>query len=157
MNEKDLDRRAERLGLALDRRSLVKSALGVAGAVVAGVTIGTETEAARRGYSGPSFLDSNNGGATLTIVRDGYASIAYRYGPGGDQGDLTLKVINETYYDLTVVITPPHDNMIVRNLYAKWQEFVDIGSAGTILFHAFSQRTPDGPVDGPSERYEFPF
>lgn len=62
LDEQDLERRAEHVGLVLDRRSVLKGALGLGGALVVGSAVDRNADAARRGYGGPQLPSSSGGG-----------------------------------------------------------------------------------------------
>ncbi|HET9660843.1 MAG TPA: hypothetical protein VFP05_10975 [Thermomicrobiales bacterium] len=58
MEDRAFDELVKRLASGRSRRALLKGALGLGGAAVAGARL--ETEAARRGYSGPPFPPGND-------------------------------------------------------------------------------------------------
>ncbi len=76
MSEDDLERRSRELGLSLSRRSLIKGALGAGGALALGGLI-DETEAARRGQSGPGAVLPNRPAWLVMMFDDGAGGIDY--------------------------------------------------------------------------------
>jgi hypothetical protein len=106
----------ERLGLAFDRRSLIKGAIGVGGALIAGSVIGDTVDAARRGYSGPSVPNAN--GATgwfVEVMTDPETVLVYQSSeqPGIPRG--TIVFFNEIGYDMLLDIEggPVDDSIAV--------------------------------------------
>jgi hypothetical protein len=56
VDDRKFDTLARRLGSAQNRRSLLKGVIGMAGIATAGAFVHGQTNAARRGFSGPTFF-----------------------------------------------------------------------------------------------------
>lgn len=91
----DLERQTRRLEIVLDRRTLIKGMLGAGGALVAGAALDHGTDAAKRGYSGPSALAPRTAaGAIITITGSG------SYNVGSDGPPRQVSILNQFFTTL---------------------------------------------------------
>jgi len=149
VKEQELDRRAENLGIVLSRRSMLKGALGLGAAVVAGSAVDHHADAARRGYGGPQVPDGPTGSApgwwvNIEMNYQGNA-LTYRIRQDGDGnpflvffGNLT---INRLYIDI--------DNTSRALDTLPGYDSYTFQTAGTHRFRAWQSAGTFGGVTGP--------
>jgi hypothetical protein len=137
MNDQDLDERAERLGLAVGRRSLIKGALGVGGAIVVGAGIAQESQAARRGYSGPKIPESN--GRTWIVEINGAqeGDFSYQARIGSGPNPLWILFHNNLAESISVVFS----SSSILDLMPLSADYERFALPGQVRFYA---RYPDG-------------
>jgi hypothetical protein len=149
VEEREVDRRAEKLGIVLSRRSILKGALGLGAAVVDGVVVDRHADAARRGYSGPEVPggSTGNGPGWWVDIAMNYQGNAldYRIRQLEDGNPFLVFFGNLTISRLYIDIDDTSRAIDTLPGYTPYT----FGTAGTHRFHVWQPAGTFGGVTGP--------